>query len=438
LGCDANNNARTVIDKLTGLLGNLFNVPSPNNGKLQICLPDTSIFDHQNETTLFGCTQDDFTITCNNLVGWDGSLATGGNVLDAGRQAANGFTVKPSLKSATKNEIDVLSFGCDSSLGFFTTEKFGVAVKFSQVPTYAQFFVDQNIPIQQCRAIKRGGVMSDTDYRIRYENYQPDWPLYFFTTKARPNLSPSQSDFIAYLNGAHFTPRLDIPSTCSYETYRDSHTCGVEFAGINALLPSSDMRFQGTVVRCPSLDTLPSIDVKCEGTLCDIIKPTTCNTDADCVAVDPGAKCRNFAADILQSGSGDFVVNGQPVFDPIIGSLLYQNHTRNQTGFNFGPNLTPLNPSCVSNSLAIGDINTFLNFLSNSQSTNTDLKYCFLDIDTLKNNLDSWTKSLRIDEGPDLFKVNYLNNLNAQPSSASLPIFSVALLFVAILSLLFF
>eukprot|EP01125_Pyxidicula_operculata_P005707 TRINITY_DN19_c0_g1_i1.p1 TRINITY_DN19_c0_g1~~TRINITY_DN19_c0_g1_i1.p1 ORF type:complete len:1131 (+),score=219.49 TRINITY_DN19_c0_g1_i1:20-3412(+) len=330
---------------------------------LRFCLPvNVKNYSNQDVQTCVSTTEFDGTISvsCSDILNWDGILSDSTSAVSESRMFGSAFSSKfatSTVPPTGTGRTVLFSHTCDNQVTLGLNSEINVKFIAPVMNNIYNFILTEIKAMQKGRATQRGGTLSDEAFNVRYPLTMMDYPLYWWTLPHTPlaDIGPAMSDYLltsfsptptpvvtppAYtptptptptdvLSRLAYVKKVQMPSTCTYETWKTNGLCQATFNGLQSLL-NIGLNLHLRVQKCSSGANgeakLPSFQVDCSGTGCDsFASPTFCNVDSECAT---GFSCVDLFKITNNSAStvdlfSTFITTGLYLDTPSIGSTCF-------------------------------------------------------------------------------------------------------------------
>jgi hypothetical protein len=283
---------------------------------------------------------------------WNGDLIEGGKM-----SAPQNVGARPSNESPlTPGATVVFKKTCDGKFTVVPTSGWGMTFGFGDIRGMIDHWVSTIMSVLRCRFNNSGVSISDQELKNRW-GLGLEWLFFYLDSQtADVGVASSTPDF-----RVQFGSRINLPSSCNYDSWVKSGTCYATYEGLSNLL-GVDVSANVEVRRCDSSSDV-SVTVECVGAACSLLSGKTkpCNSNADC---PNSLTCKDINPRL---GSYDWV-----------SAYVGVNTTRS--------------PSCArgTDSIHAETRKLILSYLGMQYDGSSDNKYCMVDFDHVISQVSTW------------------------------------------------
>jgi len=324
--------------------------------------------------------------TVTNFVTWDGMINKT-NVFDNSRLYGTYLprvSVPTNVPKTSTDEVPLLHMDCSTRISIMPGHS--LLQMNVQLPSIHEAinvligYVEQYV--KSCRAS-----ISLDQFKARFNVFSLDFWLNLATSHGSVGLGADFPDFKTLMKGWSIDNKfgydfmfrlLNMPSTCTYESYVKSGVCTFDYTGFSSLIGYSNVALRVTIQRCSQLlHAIPQITVSCVGSGCQsmfaIQKFKPCATDLDCTN---NRKC--------------ITIDSSTYFKNVISNILWRNPLEDSSAFGN-------NDRCENNTAVLADFMAFIKKYSSEPVTDGSipvnslfgLGYCDMDIKIALSNANS-------------------------------------------------
>lgn len=243
------------------------------------------------------------------LTSWTGTLDDGTSATSSARITGSAFPSlvppTPTPLTTSTSYVPLIQSTCDLLVTILPKQPFSLTVQLPNFQATLQAAMSQAEGIANCRSPG----YATLNFHALFNPLAAEFWLNLFTVQAGSNSSansipsnllvPAQKLFSLF--NSTILPALNMPATCTLQTFASTGVCSGEYTGLNTLFNGLDLTLRWTLSRCSAYpDALPALNLQCVGANCAaFFNPTqiaACTQDSNC---QTGSTCNAVSSTLL-------------------------------------------------------------------------------------------------------------------------------------------